>query len=243
MGPLAIALDIGNTRIKLALLQNYQVIDMVAFDKSDSEKYFIDFSIKYPNVEKMIISDVTHFNEQLPLLWASLPKVVLNEALNLGYQSQYQSMETLGVDRMALMAAAAYHYPGENSLVISCGTCITYNFIENGILFLGGAISPGLQMRYRSMHEFTSKLPLATQNSDIELVGNSTITSLQSGAFLGMCAEIDGFIDAYTSKYGKINAVLTGGDMPQVQTRIKSRIFANANFIYEGLYHILLLNT
>jgi type III pantothenate kinase len=243
MNPLALSIDVGNTLIKIALVQDYRVLSLKAIPKTEFQQKILEVCLANPAIEKIIISNVTSFVVELPEQIHFLPTIQLNSNLNLGFTSSYESMKTLGVDRIALMAAAAKSFPNQHTLVIACGTCITYNFLENGIYFRGGAISPGLQMRINAMHHFTAKLPLVDLKNEIPLIGKNTVENLQSGAFVGLCVEIDGIIEEYRLQFPKINAVLTGGDLERVQTRIKSKIFADSEFLYEGLYHILLLNT
>ena len=129
-------------------------------------------------------------------------------------------------------------YPNQHNLIISLGTCITYNFVNITHEFLGGSISPGMQMRFRAMHEQTALLPLIEASNEFPLVGYDTKTNLLSGVILGMAAEIDGIIAAYADKYGNFNVLLTGGDISYFVPHIKKRIFADQNLIYKGLYAI-----
>jgi type III pantothenate kinase len=154
----------------------------------------------------------------------------------------YETITTLGLDRIALMVAAFNIYQFQNTLVISMGTCITYNFITNAV-FQGGAIGPGVQMRFKAMHQFTNKLPLVNNIERIELIGKSTNASIQSGVVNGVIAEIDNIIDAYKVENPTINVVLTGGDQQQFAHQLKSKIFADPNFLFKGLYAILQYNT
>ena len=117
--------------------------------------------------------------------------------------------ETIGTDRLALMAAAAHFYPEKNNLVIALGSCITYNFLNQYHEFLGGGITPGMDMRFRSMHEYTAKLPQASAEWHFPLIGYDTKTNLQSGVIVGIINEIEGFIGKYSEKYGNFNVVLT----------------------------------
>jgi type III pantothenate kinase len=238
---LALIIDAGNTRVKFAVMQNYKVLAKQSFAYEEYKQALPTF-IEVYTIEAIIESNVTNHIIELPATLQSCNYVKVNYNMKLPYSSTYTSMDTLGVDRIALVAAAAYHYPNQNTLVIACGTCITYNFLEKNI-FRGGAIAPGFQMRLNAMNHYTAKLPLVAQNNLVDLIGADTETSLQSGAFNGLSAEIRAIINDYELRFGKINAVLTGGDMPQLLTPLKNRIFAHSDFLYEGLYHLLLFNT
>ena len=140
------------------------------------------------------------------------------------------------------MAAACAEFPGKNNLIIGIGTCITYNFINSQLQFLGGAISPGMDMRFKAMHDYTAKLPLVSSDRNLPLIGYDTKTNLQSGVIFGITNEINGFIEKYEEKFGNFNAVLTGGDAPYFASQLKNKIFADIYFLYKGLYALSELN-
>ena len=144
--------------------------------------------------------------------------------------------ETIGADRLALSAAAVHFYPGKNNLVVALGSCITYNFINQYNEFIGGSISPGMEMRFKAMQVFTAKLPLVQKEWNFPLIGYDTKTNMQSGVSAGITYEIDGFISEYARKYSNFNAVLTGGDTSYFAGQLKNRIFADPYFLFKGLY-------
>ncbi|MCW8981163.1 MAG: type III pantothenate kinase, partial [Altibacter sp.] len=108
--------------------------------------------------------------------------------------------------------------------------------------YLGGAISPGIEMRYKAMHTFTAKLPLLDTSTPKKLIGDSTATSMHSGVIHGVLHEIEGFIQAYSEKFSDLTIILTGGDTQFLRDSLKNDIFANSNFLLEGLNYILELN-
>jgi type III pantothenate kinase len=150
--------------------------------------------------------------------------------------------ETIGADRLALVVAAVDLFPKKNNLVIGLGSAITYNFININHEFLGGGISPGMEMRFRSLNAFTAKLPLVKPEWNFPLVGYDTKTNILSGVILGMAKEIDGIIDAYREKYRNFNALLSGGDLQYFSGRLKNEIFTDPYLIYKGLYAISQFN-
>ena len=149
------------------------------------------------------------------------------------------STDTLGNDRIPLAVAANSLYPGKNNLIISAGTCITYNFIQKTGIFRGGAISPGIRMRLKAMHAFTDMLPEVEREGELILLGYDTATGMRSGAVHGAAAEIDGMISDFSSQYSDFNAVLTGGDAPYLGGKVKSKIFADPELLLKGLNLIL----
>ena len=141
-----------------------------------------------------------------------------------------------------LATIPALHSAVKNSLIIGLGSCITYNFINQYHQFLGGNISPGMDMRFRAMHEFTAKLPLVQAEWNIPLLGYDTKTNMQSGVILGMAGEIDGMIERYAARFGNFNVVLTGGNSAYFASLLKNRIFADFNFLFKGLYALSEIN-
>jgi type III pantothenate kinase len=148
----------------------------------------------------------------------------------------------MGADRLAIAAAAVYLFPKKNNLAIGLGSCITYNFINCDHQFLGGSISPGMEMRFKAMNYYTAKLPLAKANWNVPLIGYDTATNLQSGVVLGIAKEIDGMIDQYEERFGNFNVLLTGGDIAFFEPHFKNKIFANPDLLFKGLYAISKVN-
>jgi type III pantothenate kinase len=136
---------------------------------------------------------------------------------------------------LVLATGATLLYPIQNRLIIDVGTCVTYDFVDENNNYLGGAISQGLAMRYKALHDFTSKLPLLTIESPASLIGKSTEESIHSGVVNGLAYEIDGFIEEYRAKYSNFIIILTGGDTDFLANRLKNTIFTNSNFLLESL--------
>ncbi|MGB5270960.1 MAG: type III pantothenate kinase, partial [Eudoraea sp.] len=158
------------------------------------------------------------------------------------FKNSYATPQTLGMDRVALATAAFYFNPDANTLVIDAGTCITYDMINDYGEYLGGAISPGLRMRYKALHEHTSKLPLLEPKNYNDIIGNSTDASIHSGVLNGICREIDGVIGQYQSRFEDLTVILTGGDAQILSKRLKNTIFAHSNFLLKGLNYLLEYN-
>ena len=163
---------------------------------------------------------------------------LLSNLTKLPFTAPVTKPETIGADRLALSAGATAFFPGRHNLVIGLGTCITYNFISKYNQFLGGGISPGMEMRLKSLKDYTAKLPLVKADWNFPLVGYDTKTNITSGVILGMAKEIDGIIDAYSERYNNFNVLLTGGDSPYFAQVLKNKIFADPHLIYKGLYAI-----
>ena len=239
MLPVSLCLDFGNTNLKAALFLGDKMSEKVIFNEAEALFTIEKIIEMHKPVRAILSSDINHSKEIETLLQNNTKFVLLNSQTRLPFLNAYGSPETLGNDRLALVAALSKLYPNENSIVISTGTCITYNFLAKNNAFRGGAISPGVELRLRAMHEFTDKLPLISREGHLSVLGYDTETSIRSGAINGIAAEIDGMISRFESQSGKINAVLTGGDSPFFESRLKNKIFADTNFLFKGLYAIL----
>lgn len=232
-----IVVDIGNTRTKIAVFKQAE-LQVVITETADVAKKVANLHGQY-SFQSGIISSVSE--DVLPVLEAvpSINWLPLNHQTDLPIINKYQSPETLGVDRIALACAAQTKYANQNVLVIDAGTCVTYDIVTAEGHYLGGAISPGLHMRLQAMHTFTSKLPKVDLKTEINLIGKTTTTSMQSGALYGLAAEIDGIIAQYSSVFENLIVVLTGGNTKPLANLVKSGIFARQNFLLEGLHAIL----
>ena len=227
--------DFGNTRLKAAVFKNGDFIEEIILPNDDAITIERILSIYKP--EKTILSSVINHNHTVESLLSLKSKFhKLSSFTKANFTTAVGKPETIGADRLALCAAAAHFYPNKNNLVIGIGSCITYNFINQYHQFLGGSISPGMDMRFKAMQVFTAKLPLIEAEWNFPVIGYDTKTNMQSGVIAGIAYEMDGFIDEYAKKYGNFNVVLTGGNNTYFAHRLKNRIFADSNFLFKGLY-------
>lgn len=236
-----ICFDFGNTRKKAAVFTEDQLTAEIILE-DDKPETILPLLQKYKPAKTILSSVINHDPALEILLEEQSTFHKLSAATKINFTTPVGKPETIGADRLALMAAAAFYFPQKNNLVIALGSCITFNFINQYHAFLGGAISPGLDMRFRAMHEYTAKLPLATAEWKFPLVGYDTLTNLQSGVINGIIGEIDGTIDKYAEKYSNFNVVLTGGNSTYFAGQLKNKIFADYNFLFKGLYALSELN-
>ena len=233
--------DFGNTRLKGAWFED-GIFKQEFILPDDSEATMQSLIEKY-QPQKTILSSVIHHNAAIEnILAANSTFHKLSHLTKLDFTSPVGKPETIGADRLALAAAAVHFYPGKNNLIIGLGSCITYNFINQYHQFLGGSISPGMEMRFKSMNQYTASLPLVQKDWNFPVIGYDTKTNLQSGVIAGITFEIGGCIDFYSSRYSNFNVVLTGGDAGYFARRIKNKIFADLNFLFKGLYAISEVN-
>ena len=232
-------IDVGNTRVKAAIFDHDSMVAKKVITLPEFTKDFGDFVSEYP-VKKAIISSVGRLSkEQARSVQLRFPTVLLSHTTQLPFINDYGTPETLGVDRMALVAAFAKAYSGKNGLIIDAGTCITYDYINAAGHYKGGAISPGIRLRYNALHDLTANLPLLETQMPETIVGDSTETAIHSGVMVGVVKEIDGVIEQYKHDFDVDTVILTGGDTEILSKRLKNSIFAHSNFLMEGLNYIL----
>lgn len=233
--------DFGNTRLKCAVFNDAHLKEVVVLENDAIST--IQQLIQEHGATKSILSSVVNHNAAIETVLATETKFhKLNHASKLPITTPVGKPETIGADRLAICSAAIHLHPNQHNLAIGLGTCITYNFINKFGEFLGGSISPGMQMRFKAMHEQTALLPLIEATHDFPLIGYDTKTNLLSGVLFGMAKEIDGIIEAYANKYSNFNVLITGGDMAFFVAHLKNKIFADPYLLFKGLYAISELN-
>ena len=231
-----LTIDVGNSRIKVAVFEHNKQVDFFIFETNEALKNFENIFQKYPNLQKIILSSVGKLDEEVVnFIKSQFQTEIIDHKSKFPFTNLYATPETLGIDRMVLAAGATLIYPNQNKLIIDAGTCITYDFVNAENQYLGGAISPGIKIRYKSLNNYTSKLPLLTLSEDFEIIGNSTKSAIHSGVINGVIFEIEGFISQYSLKNQDLTIILTGGDAEFLAKRLKSTIFANSNFLLESL--------
>ena len=227
--------DFGNTRLKCGVFKNDELVEVFAL--ADSNKLTIEELLKKYTPEKTILSSVIDHNIEIEnILNEKTTFHKLSSKTILPFTTPVGKPETIGADRLALAAAAVYFYKGKNNLVIGLGSCVTYNFINKYNSFVGGSISPGMEMRFKSLNAFTAKLPLVKADWNFPLMGYDTNTNILSGVLIGMANEIDGIINNYKEKFNNVNVLLTGGDVFYFAPHLKSRIFTEPDLIFKGLF-------
>ena len=231
-------LDIGNTNVKYHLFDQEESVLSATVDSIElvASQILEDF----PALTHVIFADVRGMIKK-EKLEAIFPQQQVREVkeLRFPFTSHYATPETLGDDRIALVAAATKEYPQQNCLIVDAGSCLTFDFITTEGNYLGGAISPGLSMRFKSLKHFTGKLPLVNPEEPLSLYGDSTATSINAGVIHGIIHEIEGQINAYKTKYPSLTVILTGGDALLLSKSVKNTIFAHPNFLAVGLNYLL----
>lgn len=236
-----LVIDIGNHSSKMFLFDGFEIIWRGQIATSQAEE--IPAYVRDQKFDHAIVSSVVPLSSRfIPQLNAMGKTIELNGSTPLPIKLNYETPHTLGADRIAAACGAWQLSEGSNVLVVVAGTCITYNLVDSGGNFLGGAISPGVHMRLQSMHSFTGKLPLISAEGDFPVIGKSTETSLRSGAINGTISELEGMIFRYSQEFTDLKVLITGGDGQVLAEGLKNGIFARPELIAQGLNTILNYN-
>ncbi len=234
-----LVIDIGNTRVKTALFEQNEMKHYFVFDNI-TDFFQSDIFEKYTIYNCILVSVVYNTEAFVEILKKKVPVLVYTVNTPTPLKNAYQTINTLGGDRLVAAVAGNFLFPNQNVLVIDVGTCIKYNFINEKNEFMGGGISPGLTMRFKALNTFTARLPLLQVDESFDtLVGTNTNENILSGAQLGAVAEVDGFIEQYRLLFPEVKVVLTGGDLGFFEKRFKKAIFVDSFLILKGLNIIL----
>lgn len=237
-----LCIDQGNSSTKIGVFDNNVLIE--SFTYKNLNHTDISNIINKFNINACILSSVVECNDEL-IDW--LQKhiqhfIELSHTTLIPIENLYKTPETLGKDRLAAVIGAAFLKPDTDIFVVDAGTAITYDFMDADNKYYGGNIAPGLDLRLRSLHEFTQKLPLVGMVTDQPFLGHDTNSALISGAVYGIVFEIDGYINALKIKYPQLSTFLTGGSIFYFDNKLKNAIFAERNLVLIGLNRILQYN-
>ncbi len=236
---MVLILDVGNTRVKSAVFEGDSCLSMDFFLYDllilEIEKKIMGL----PLLEAILFSSVSKITKSdLEFIPKPIKIVDFSSIVDFPFKNKYATPHTLGIDRKILASGAVIQFPAMNRLVIDAGTCITFDFVNENDEYLGGAISLGIEMRYKALHHFTDKLPLLAFDPNTipsDFIGNSTANSIHNGVVEGVLLEIEGSIQNYIDRFSNIIIILTGGDADFLAKRLKNTIFANSYFLMESM--------
>lgn len=234
-----LVIDVGNSFVKCAVFERNKLMEKQVCLNKDTIKILNIFFKKYPQIMEGIISSVGKIDENvLKYVKESILLIELSNTTKFPFANNYQTPQTLGIDRMVLVAGAVLLYPNTNRLIIDAGTCVTYDFVDKNNIYYGGSISPGLALRYKSLNSYTKSLPLLEKKEVDFFIGTCTQDAIHTGVVNGIVFEIDGFVTQYSNKFKDLTIILTGGDAEFLAKSLKNTIFANSNFLLESLNHL-----
>ncbi|MCW0482428.1 type III pantothenate kinase [Gaoshiqia sediminis] len=239
-----LVIDIGNTRIKLALFSDRDLMFNVPLDELKVEhiQLFLD---EHPQLNKAILSSVREYPAEIRnFLNDKFEQFVeLDYLTPVPIVNRYQTPETLGLDRLAAAIGAADMFPAQNLLVVDAGTAITFDLVSANNEYLGGNISPGLETRFKALHQFTGKLPLVGVKDEFQAIGTDTESAIRAGVQLGVIFETEQYISYFSSIYPDLKVIITGGDARFFDQKLKEGIYVHFNLTMIGLNRILEYNS
>ncbi|WP_187263397.1 type III pantothenate kinase [Pontibacter beigongshangensis] len=236
----SLVIDIGNTGSKYGIFEEENLLTNGSFGNQTSIPQELQNQVFDHAIAASVAGDTQFLQAKLSVSGSFLE---LSAQTALPVLNLYKTPETLGADRKAGAVAAHYFFPGRNCLVIDAGTCITYDFLDSEGRYHGGSISPGLQMKYKALHNFTGRLPLVQQiDQNFPLIGQTTQESIMSGVLAGTVAEVNGIIEIYSQKAKDLIVIVCGGDAAFFESNLKGRIFVIPELILIGLQRILAHN-
>jgi len=238
-------LDLGNSYTKTALFRGEKFFHLSSFKTDDSILSKIKQIADKQLIKKVILSSVSSEFIELDNFFSENFDFFLKLDVNtkIPIKNIYETSETLGKDRLAAVIAANNIFPNSNVLVFDAGTALTIDFINERNEYIGGSISPGLNMRYKALHHYTKKLPeLSINNNFDSFIGKNTNDSIITGVQTGILNEVEKYIEKYTERYSDLKVIFTGGDTYFFEKRIKNKIFADPNIVLKGLNIILNYN-
>ena len=235
--------DVGNSSAKVAIFDGDTLIELSRAAHDTLPQALKRLAESTP-IDAAIVSSVIPLGKAIEEALATLPCPCLRMSaqLKMPFDIAYQTPETLGPDRLAAVAEAYAQQPEHNLLVIDVGTAITYDLVTTDGRYLGGNISPGINMRFKALNLLTGKLPLVDKEGKRLAIGNTTETAIREGVLQGVDKEIEGYINEYAQKYPNLLVFLTGGDTYLLENRVKNRTFADNLLVIKGLNRILKLN-
>lgn len=236
-----LAVDIGNTCIKVGLFEGLRLLEVFRFEL-DSYGDLVALA-RDAGVDGSMVCNVSGVGADcIAGLRGVVPVHVLSPSTRLPFKNCYKTPSSLGGDRIAGVAGAYFSHPGEALLVVDAGTAITYDFLDSAGNYLGGAISPGIELRYMGLHEHTGQLPLVSGKGEYQLLGQSTEECIRAGVLGGVAREVQGYIEALRAQVGDFTVILTGGAAKFLDNNINCCTFVSSNVVLEGLNGLLSYN-
>ena len=238
-----LVIDIGNSRTKFSVFNHGEVLMTTLIDEFLHE-HIKALKDEHQSLNKAILSSVREYPDSLKkALQNNFDTFLeLNHKTPLPIENMYLSKETLGYDRIASAVGANNLYPDTNLLVIDAGTALTYDFVNDKNQYLGGNIAPGLEMRFKSLHHFTNKLPLVKAESQNKLYGSTTEEAIRAGVQNGFIYEVEQTIETFKVFYGNLKVIITGGNANFFDKKLKNPFFVHFNLVALGLNRILEYN-
>jgi len=250
-------IDVGNTDIVIALIKNFKIYKIKRYKTCDYRNKKILLFKKFIQIKKIlakqnkikcIVSSVVpeikyslkrncfFFLKENPH-FVSFNKTKLNIKINLKNKNQ------VGADRIANTIAVKSLYKKAPTLVIDFGTATTFDVINNSGSYVGGLITPGINLSLQNLFNKTSKLPLVKFKKNNGIIGKNTKNAIQNGLYLGYIGLVTFIIKKIQTKFKKkLFCVSTGGLSKIISKNINLINIVNENLTIHGLIEIFKIN-
>lgn len=245
MNSKVLTIDVGNTKSKLALSDGGVLTSGVRLADHETT---VDEALRLARssgAAGCLVSSVAEGAGEMvaKMRDGGLPTALLTVDMRLPFVIDYVAPRSLGSDRIAGAVGVLASWGRKDALVIDAGTAITYDFLSADGHFRGGAISPGIAMRFRALHAFTAKLPLCGADDYVgNAVGRDTRQAIAAGVMCGIWAEAEHFIGKLREMTPEAIVVVTGGDYKNFDLTAKKGIFASPNLVLQGLAYLAKYN-
>lgn len=235
-------IDIGNTLQKMAVFsETGELVELQKYRQLTPNR--IEQLFTQHKFSHAILSSVGKYNVDIEaVIRQYCPLIILSPSTPLPIKIKYKTPTSLGSDRVANAVGASRRFPVQNVLSIQLGSCMVCDFVNAEGEYLGGAIAPGIDMRFKALKHYTRKLPEVRKRIPEQWIGHDTESSILCGVMNGIVCEIEGIITEYHRQHTPLKVLLTGGDAELLQNSIKFPIFAAPNNVLWGLYEILRYN-
>ncbi len=239
-----LAVDIGNSNVKLGVFKGSELIQLESFVFSQFKTSLEKIVKRFPEIKCAAVCDVAKKVEEIEEVCSLFAIKVfrIDSNVKTNFLLRYSTPQTIGPDRLAVVAGAIVKFPQKPLLIIDAGTAITYEFVDNSGNYLGGNISPGIVLRFKALNQFTGSLPLVERSENFSNIGQSTEEAIRNGVMVGIVKEIEGIIFEFKQQNPQSKVILTGGDANFLHKSIKSDIFVLPNLVLEGIYEIYKIN-
>ena len=227
--------------MKVGIYDEDRDLEVLIYEKNDLQALKA-LAEKYPQHRFVISSTAKLQQEVKDFLYSEERFLEISNQTPVPFKNLYHSPQTLGRDRIALVAATIDLFPQRNCLIIDAGTCITLDFLNERGEYLGGSIHPGITMRLKALNRYTDKLPLVEKSWLDNHIGTSTEECIRIGVVKAAVMEINAFVEEYNKEYDNLKVILTGGDTDLFLNKIKNEIFAHPNMVLKGLQKIARYN-
>ncbi len=239
-----LCIDIGNSFAKWAILEKALVKEKGVCPHAELGRFVQQILERNKaNIEGWGLVNVSfpEFSTPIHHFLNGIPGIEIDSQTFLPIKNLYQTPATLGIDRITVAIGAVSIFEQGPLLVFDCGSALTWEFVNDKNEYIGGGISPGLNMRFRALHEFTARLPMVSlENQKPALSGINTENAIRSGVFNGLICEIEGIIEKYKEEQTQaLKTIITGGDCLLLGNHVKNINFVDPDLLFKGIEFIV----